>query len=139
METNVLELEIAELQKRIEEKKNALEQQGGIIEEKELVNNAVKEMFLAGQVAPTSTQPVIDIGATAHTTVQTDDRQGSYLDHLDDQTASLINELIQKMPTVGIAKVVAEAQVAGPYVTDALHDALVDKLYDELKSRGIVK
>lgn len=139
METNVLELEIAELQKRIDEKKNVLEQQGGIVEEKELVAGAVKEMFLAGQSAPVSAQPVIDVGATAHTTPQTADGKGSYLDHLDEQTAQLVTELIQKVPTEGIVKTVKEAELAGPYVVDAFHDALVDKLYDELKARGIVE
>jgi len=138
METNVLELEIAELQKKIEEKKNQLEQQGGIVEERDLVASAVKEIFLPGQAVPVSTQPVTDTGAVAHTTPTTSDRSGSYLDHLDEQTAATVSELIQKVPTVGIAKVVTEAELAGPYIIDALHDALVDKLYDELKSRGIV-
>jgi len=138
METNVLELEIAELQKRIDEKKNVLERQGGIVEEKELVAGAVKEMFLAGQSAPVSTQPVATTPATAHTTPQTIDGQGSYLDHLDEQTAQIVTELIQKVPTEGIAKMVKEAELAGPYVIDAFHDALIDRLYDELKSRGIL-
>ena len=136
-----LELEIAELQQKIEEKRNLLEQQGGIVEEKELVSSAVREMFTAGNSLPVSNQAIMttDANTTAHTAPKTYDGKGSYLDHLDEQTATLISGLIQKVPTVGIAKVVAEAELAGPYAVDALHDALVDKLYEELKNRGIVK
>lgn len=126
---NVLELEIAELQKKIEQKRDLLEQQGGIVEEKELVSDVLKETF-ANTLVPAPTQI---------TPAKVDDRNGSYLDHLDDSSSEVINTLIQKVPTEGIAKVVDQAGLAGPFIIDALHDALVDMLYEELKSRGIVK
>lgn len=129
-----LELEIAQLQQKIEEKKNLLEQQGGIVEEKELVSSALNEMFTGstgatpnvGTMASSSSQPVSDTGK-------------SYLDNIDDQTAETISLLIQKLPTIGIAKVVEEAEVSGPYLVDVLHDALVDKMYEELLQRGFIK
>ncbi len=131
---NNLELEIAQLQQKIEEKKNLLEQQGGIVEEKELVSSALNEMFTGstgatpnvGATVSSSSQPVSDMGT-------------SYLDNIDEQTAETISLLIQKLPTIGIVKVVAEAELAGPYLVDVLHDALVDKMYEELVQRGFIK
>jgi hypothetical protein len=141
---NNLETEIAELQKMIEAKRDQLEKEGGIVEEKELVRESVREMF-TDAVTPTSTVPANN---TAHTT----DAQipvsvgaeampvgGSYLDYLDPQTTEMINAKVAEIPTKGIVAVINEVAGQEPFVIDAFHDALVDKLYDELKARGLVK
>ena len=39
----------------------------------------------------------------------------------------------------GIEKAAAEAKKSNPYVLDAFHDALVEKLYPELQRRGVLK
>lgn len=126
----VLEAEIVELQKKIEEKKNLLETKGGIIEERSLVSEAVSDLF-SGASSP-------NLAVASSSGARTDDNKASYLDHLDNQTAETVTSLIEKMPQVGIAKVVAEAQMGNPYLIDALHDALVDKLYEELVTRGFI-
>jgi len=128
------EAEIAELQKRIEAKRNMLEQQGGIVEEKQLVREAMTELLASAQ-----TQTVTPAPVPVSATVKPAAAGASYLDNLDNQTAETVNNLIQLLPTEGLAKAVAQAELAGPFVVDALHDALVDKLYDELKQRGLVK
>jgi len=127
----VLEAEIAELQKKIDEKKNILESQGGIVEEKAIVSEAVEELFI---------QPVVNNSQTTASSKSSDagDKTVSYLDNLDPQTTESITALIERIPQVGIAKVVGEASLGNPYLIDALHDALVDKLYEELLARGIV-
>lgn len=131
---NNLELEIAQLQQRIEEKKNLLEQQGGIVEEKELVSTALGEMFTRSAGVTPSVEAVVSSSPRPVSGEGT-----SYLDNVDDQTAETISLLVQKLPTIGIAKVVAEAEITGPYLVDVLHDALVDKMYEELVQRGFIK
>lgn len=134
-----LELEIAQLQQKIEEKKNLLEQQGGIVEEKELVGSALREMFTGASAPSAASLPAASGAATSQTSAATDDKGVSYLDNVDDQTAETISSLIQKLPEVGIAKTVAEAEIGGPFLVDVLHDALVDKMYEELVQRGFIK
>ena len=143
---NNLEQEIADLQKMIEAKRDQLEKDGGIVEEKELVRQSVKEMFLgasapkAGQATTAQTDDVQNQATTSVTAkAQVVLSSDSYLDHLDDQTAEMINHLVAEIPTKGIASVINEVSGQEPFIIDAFHDALVDKLYDELKSRGLVK
>ena len=141
---NNLEVEIAELQKMIEAKRDQLEKEGGIIEEKDLVRQSVKEMFLDKAVPATSSQSDdaqtgIDQNKTASTSAPVVPLNGSYLDYLDPQTAETVNHLIAEIHQKGISAVIDEAGGQEPFVIDAFHDALVDKLYDELKTRGVVK
>jgi TolA-binding protein len=137
---NNLELEIAQLQQKIEEKKNQLEQQGGIVEEKELVGSALQEMFTGASAPSGASQPVSTVATiVAKASDAATDKDVSYLDHVDTETAEAIGLLIQKLPEIGIAKAVAEAEVSGPYRVDVLHDALVDRMYDELVQRGFIK
>ena len=139
---NNLEQEIADLQKMIEAKRDQLEKDGGIVEEKDLVRQSVKEMFLntstpkAGQTIPSQNSSAITSTPAISQTVPA---TGSYLDYLDDQTAEVINGLVSQIGTKGITAVINEASAQEPFVIDAFHDALVDKLYDELKTRGLVK
>ena len=39
----------------------------------------------------------------------------------------------------GLKQALVSVQVEEPFIIDAFHDALVDRLYDELKTRGIIK
>ncbi|MFA6476357.1 MAG: hypothetical protein WCV68_02965 [Candidatus Paceibacterota bacterium] len=136
---NNLELEIAQLQQKIEEKKNQLEQQGGIVEEKELVGSALREIFTGASAPSGASLPATSAAVTAKASTVTDDKSISYLDNIDDQTAETISLIIQKLPETGIAKAVSEAELAGPFLVDVLHDALVDRMYDELVQRGFIK
>lgn len=135
---NTLEVEIAELQKKIDEKRNILENQNGIIEERELVSSALSELF-TGVGAQTTTNQVTPASDIKFTSSESPIDSGSYLDQLDDQTTTNVTSLIEELPNLGIAKVVAKASAESPFLVDVLHDALVDKLYGELVSRGLVK
>jgi|GEM_PF-5690368 hypothetical protein len=133
---NVLEAEIAELQQKIETRKNLLEQQGGIIEEKKLVSNAINEMFTGSGGVLASQAP----GSSAQvSTGKTSDPDVSYLSSVDEETVRDVNALIQKLPSLGISGIVKEAELGGPYLVDVLHDILVDKMYEELTQRGLIK
>lgn len=50
-----------------------------------------------------------------------------------------VEQLLELSLHQGIKRGLKEARKAGPYILDAFHDALVDKLYPELKKRGIVE
>jgi len=130
--SSALEAEIAALQQKIESKKNQLEVASGIIEEtggKELLDQAVRELFTSSHSTAESTPaPIVASPKSA-----------SYLDRLDDETATTVGQLVEQMSTAGIAKTVATAEALGPFALDALHDLLVDRLYEELRSRGIIK
>lgn len=46
----------------------------------------------------------------------------------------LVNIVFEK----GIEKAIAEAKKKPPFIADAFHDALVDKILPELKKRGVI-
>ncbi|OGY68196.1 MAG: hypothetical protein A3H63_00020 [Candidatus Harrisonbacteria bacterium RIFCSPLOWO2_02_FULL_45_10c] len=49
-----------------------------------------------------------------------------------------VEELIDITFHKGIDASISEAKKYGPYILDAFHDTLTSKLYDELRSRGLV-
>lgn len=132
---NNLELEIAELQKMIETKRDQLEREGGIYEEKELVREAVGEM-LDHQISqsPNSTSPQLEAIKTS-----TPSSNASYLDCLDSSVLDKVNQLIVAVSVKGLGATVNQLVNQEPLIIDAFHDALVDKFYDELKARGFIK
>ena len=146
--SSILEAEIVELQKRIEEKRNLLEDKTGIIiEERDLVKSAITEM--AGASFQTSTVPSDDdtdddqndlIKKSKATTVNRNNQYTiSYLDNLDEESVVSLNGYIEKIPTDGIVKTIQIVAEENPFILDAFHDALVDKLYDDLKASGTIK
>ena len=146
--SGAIEAEIAQLQKLIEQKRNLLEQEHGIVEEKELVRSAVEGLLSAeggislGQATQSTDDDSGSDQAQSIPKVVAADKSvkgGSYLDHLDDSSATTINAFIQQIPQAGIIKTVNQVIAESPFVVDAFHDALVDKLYEELKAQGIVK
>lgn len=128
---NTIEQEIMDLSKKIEEKRRVLEEQNGIIEEKELVRSAVAEKV--SQAAPQTISTVQPIQTQTKTTSK------SYLDVIDEKSATEVNRLIEIVFSKGITAALKEVENEEPFIMDAFHDALIDKMYDELKSRGIVK
>jgi len=61
-----------------------------------------------------------------------------YLKKYSDKEKSIVRGLIQTAWQKGIEEATNEARRRGPFIMDAFHDALVDKLYDRLKQRGIL-
>lgn len=136
-----LEAEIVELQKRIEEKRNQLEQAGNIVEERDLVRNVITESFTNAFKANANDDdeiktPVKDFKAKP---VNHSGSSISYLDTLDQNSVETVNSYLQAIPTDGIIKTIGRVRLESPYIIDAFHDSLVDKLFEELKSRGIIK
>ena len=61
--------------------------------------------------------------------------------YLHDASAAIkdrVERLVEDAFKHGVEHAAVEAQKSGPFIVDALHDALSDKFYEELKKRNIV-
>ncbi len=125
---NKIESEIAELTKQIEEKRRILESNKGIIEEKEIVRQAIGEKIAESTSAPrsSSVKPITLSGTS------------SYLDSVDKETEEKVNSLLQIFTKKGLKAAIKELEGADFFVVDAFHDALTDKMYEQLKEKGLV-
>ncbi len=122
-----IEAEIAELSARIEEKRRELEKENNIVPDDKATVKAVVASFV-----PAATLPAGQAGGP------TAGEDASYLDHLPSEVAATVDELVQKVFDRGLAKTIAEARRLPALDLDAFHDTLTDKVYDELKGRGLV-
>jgi hypothetical protein len=124
-----LEADIERLSKEIAEKKNLPEYKE--ISEKELIKQVL--------------QPLIKTTADGERQATSEKRESVEKrilpDYLSDSPAEIkiqVEKLIDSVFHQGIDKVVKTAKQGNPFVLDAFHDALVDKLYEELKKRKLV-
>ena len=125
--TNI-EAEIAALSAQIEAKRAQLEQErGSAVESHEVLHHVVGEKVYG------EPRPIVPLHAT-HTSTSTT----SYLDGLDPADIEKINILIDMIPKQGIKKTIEQAKNEPAYILDAFHDALVDKLHDELKKQKLI-
>lgn len=67
----------------------------------------------------------------------------SYLDKDTDPNDAAVKETVEKLVshvfTDGLEKTIAAAKKQPPFVEDAFHDALVEKIVPELRQRGILR
>lgn len=136
-----LESEIAELSRQIENKKRALEVEKGIVrEEKEILAETVVEHFYPNQDLNISASNTTDENLAVATTVtKLNPVNKDYLDTLPAEVVESINTYVSMIPKDGIRKTINKVQSEQPFMVDAFHDALVTRLYEELKERGIIK
>ena len=138
MENN-LEAEIAHLAQQLEEKKKLLAGSQETKEDHEVVREYVtKEVY--GPQSPVNDdddddQPV----AATPVPMPKPKKVKDYLDSLDRESAAQVNNLISLVSEKGFTAAITEAKNGEPFILDAFHDALVGKLYHELKDRGLVK
>ncbi len=80
-------------------------------------------------------------GAKASTNAG-EDSQSPYLpDYVNQAPEEIRLEVERLLETAfrsGVEEAAKQARAAGPFVLDAFHDALVDKLYAEMKSRKLI-
>lgn len=123
-EHGTLEADIEKLSKEIGEKKNLLEYKK--ITERELIKQTLRPMIK-------SSQPTQSIPSGTQSQILPD-----YLASASDEIKFQIEELVDLLFHQGIEKVIKRAQRASPFVLDAFHDALTDKLHEELKKRKLI-
>jgi len=114
--------ELIELSKAIELRRNVIETEQGVTEEKEMVRLVLKDELFA-ESSPQS---------------QSTSSSTHYLDTLDDDSLAELNAYIARIPELGMKKTIALVRKEQPFLIDAFHDALTDKLYDELKNNGLI-
>lgn len=124
-----LEQEIAALSQQIEAKRSQLElERGGHVESREALHAVVSEKM-------TSQIPTFKVQNP--TKPQTSNLK-SYLDDMDPADIEKLNTFIDLIPKQGIAKTIEQVKNESPFLLDAFHDALVDKLHDELKRQKLI-
>ena len=62
----------------------------------------------------------------------------SYLENIAPELKLKIEKMADRVFHDGLKKTLSEAKKEGPFFLDALHDILSDKLYEEMKSRGLI-
>lgn len=139
-----IEAEIAQLTKEIEAKRAELESSRGISHEGGSDRGAVREVLgekLGLSPAPSPAPAPVDPAQAFATPASTQKKSAtvSYLDSLDDATVAIVNSLVQQAFDKGILSSIRVARSESPYVVDAFHDVLTDRVYEELKKRNIVK
>lgn len=125
----ILEQEIENLAKEIAEKRNLPEYKG--LSEKELLKQTLHP--LVKQPSIQSSEPTTQPTAPAEEAIIPD-----YLKNSPPEIKLQVEKLIDSVFHQGIEKTIKEANRAGPFILDAFHDALTDKLYDELKKRNLI-
>jgi len=135
---NSLESEIAELTRQIEDKRRTLEEESGIVrEEKEMISETIADHFYddTKALSPSASGQIDSATISAKPFSSNKD----YLDSLSPEIIESVNTYVAMIPKDGIRKTISRVQSETPFIIDAFHDALVTRLYDELKERRIIK
>ncbi len=86
------------------------------------------------QPAPTKVQP-----AAGKQVLESENILPDYAKTAPEEVKVKIEKLLEMTFRDGLEKAAAEAKKQDPFVLDAFHDSLVEKLYPILKQRGIIK
>jgi len=123
---NIIEQDIKRLSHEIAEKKKLLKYKE--LPEKELIKQALESLVKQPYIQ--SAQQLAQSRKPTKKTFLPD-----YLKNSPDEIKLQVEKLVDLVFHRGVLKTIKEAQKAGPFILDAFHDALTDKLYDELKKR----
>jgi len=126
---NIVEQDIERLSKEIAEKRELPEHKQ--LPEKELVRQALEPMIKQPVSQPSQPQP----SSTAPTGEK---NLPNYLKDSPKEIKVQVEKLVDKVFSQGIEKTIKEANQSSAFILDAFHDALTDKLYDELKKRKMI-
>lgn len=122
--TRAFENDIADLARVVEQKRESVESENGIVSEdqKEVIRATLAQKS-EGLRAETSAAPATQ-------------QQKSYLDDLSTDDQNTVRTLLSIVEEKGLQTALTEAETKGPYILDVFHDELTDKLYSVLKERG---
>lgn len=124
--------DIEMVEKNVREKREAHEFRN--LPERELVRETLRPFL-----QPSARQAPAQTGQVGQKReIQREDALPSYVKDADEETQARVEHLLSLVFSDGIEKAVREAERASPFSIDAFHDALIDKLYDELKKRGVL-
>lgn len=131
---NVLETDIEKISAEIAEKKKLLEHKD--VSERELIKQSIKASVQVKQQLTTDK----DKNEDKNTNFAKNFLPDYFKDvkNLPPETKSQIELLIDLTLHQGIDKTVHRAQRFNPFIIDAFHDILTDKLHEELKKRNLL-
>lgn len=120
-----LDTELLEVGQLIERRRNILEQENKIFDERATISDIV-----ASQLKDDSTTLSDDNQTNNH---------NSYINDLDPEKMQSVQSKIDTIFDKGLKKGITEAKNdLSALELDAFHDILVGRLYDELKKRGLI-
>ena len=132
-EHSKLEEDIALLEKAVRAERERADQPS--VSHKEIIRTALRERIQAPPVSPSRVPTSAPQGST--------DVASDFLPDYAVQSPPAIRLTIEQLIDLAWHKGIVEASSAagklGPFYLDAFHDALTEKLYDELKKRGFFK
>ncbi len=120
-----LEADIKRLAEEIAKRREGPE--AGRLTERELVKKTIQALTGAPPAASAPASPQQPSGLPA------------YLQEAPAEAKLEVEYLLDLAIHHGLEKAAAEAKKSSPFVLDAFHDALANKLYPELQKRGILK
>lgn len=106
----------------------------------------VPEREIVKEAMQTFAEEIVKNEVTTPQSIQPTQRTGSqslpsYLQKEEGNEGAkhIVEQLIEEALSHDLEKAVRDAKKHSPFIEDAFHDALVDKLIPELKKRGILK
>ena len=96
------------------------------------------ERALVRQSLHPMVQPPVAATPNPSTTPADDAMLPSYMKDATIDVKDRVERLVEDAFKNGVEHAAEEAQKSGPFIVDALHDALSDKFYEELKKRNLV-
>lgn len=128
---NTLEKDIKRLSREVAEKKNLPEHKE--TPEKELIKQVITPLIF--QIRRQAAEPADDSQSVS------DAEETVLPDYLKDSPAGTklqVEKLVESVFHEGLSKTIKKAVSSNAFILDAFHDALTDKLYDELKIRKLI-
>ncbi len=96
--------------------------------DRDLVKQAIQPMaYPSGKPAPSREQ-----------SSEEDKFLPDYLKEADPKIKNQVEKLLEDTVRNGLASGINEARKTSPFILDAYHDALIDKLHNELKKRKMI-
>ena len=139
---NRLEKEVAELSRQIESKRRALAQERGIIEEEVSGKEAFKQVLLNDDlvIEEDEQNTSAEYSSVLDDFKSIDFETVSYWENLDQEIQLEVKTLIDLIFEKGLAYSLKAAKKNNiPIIIDTYHDILIKTLYNQLKSKGLVK
>ncbi len=102
------------------------------------VPEATERAIVRQSLHPMVQQPAVTAAAQVGRSAADDAMLPSYMKDMPVDIKDRVERLVEDAFKHGVEHAAIEAQRAGPFVVDALHDALSDRFYSELKKRGLV-
>ena len=131
-EHNALEADIQKLSKEIVDKKELPEHKD--LSEKDIIKKILYPIIQQAVIQ----QPMADGQQSIRQLADQNQNLPDYLKDAPDDIKLQVEKLIDLAMHYGVEKAAKAASRLNAFVVDAFHDAIADRLYDELKNRKIL-